>query len=205
MELHDLVGARPARRSATRAGGRRRRGDRASGPSERRIDRQSSPGDVPRLTLRRLAAARGDWTVARRHALAHLDACADGGHAAFWGPVTAERCVGRVRVDPAAGRIGRLVIAPRLATRSAIASASPAAGRAASDRCADRDVPWNRTTPLCPESGGPRRGADALLGWGAEGRVPERDGRESGRSGRSRSVSAPTSTSSTRSKTSDRR
>jgi predicted ATPase/DNA-binding CsgD family transcriptional regulator len=36
-----------------------------------------------RLTQGRLAAARGDWTVARRHALAHLDACAEGGHATY--------------------------------------------------------------------------------------------------------------------------
>jgi predicted ATPase/DNA-binding CsgD family transcriptional regulator len=31
------------------------------------------------LTLGRLAAARGDWTAARQHALVHLDACVDGG------------------------------------------------------------------------------------------------------------------------------
>jgi predicted ATPase/class 3 adenylate cyclase/DNA-binding CsgD family transcriptional regulator len=36
-----------------------------------------------RYTLGRLAAARGDWTVARQHALAHLDACAEGGHATY--------------------------------------------------------------------------------------------------------------------------
>jgi predicted ATPase/DNA-binding CsgD family transcriptional regulator len=36
-----------------------------------------------RLTLGRLAAARGDWTVARQHALAHLDACAEGGHTTY--------------------------------------------------------------------------------------------------------------------------
>ena len=33
-----------------------------------------------RLTLSRLAAARGDWSAAQQHALAHLDACAAGGH-----------------------------------------------------------------------------------------------------------------------------
>ena len=33
-----------------------------------------------RLTLARLAAARGEWTEAREHALAHLDACVGGGH-----------------------------------------------------------------------------------------------------------------------------
>lgn len=33
-----------------------------------------------RLTLARLAAARGDWTAAQPHALAYLDACAEGGH-----------------------------------------------------------------------------------------------------------------------------
>jgi predicted ATPase/DNA-binding CsgD family transcriptional regulator len=38
---------------------------------------------LPRLTLGRLAAARGDWTVAQQHALAHLDACAEGGHATY--------------------------------------------------------------------------------------------------------------------------
>ena len=32
-------------------------------------------------TLGRLAAAGGEWTVARQHALAALDACAEGGHA----------------------------------------------------------------------------------------------------------------------------
>jgi len=36
-----------------------------------------------RLTLGRLAAARGEWTVARQHALAHLDACAEGGHTTY--------------------------------------------------------------------------------------------------------------------------
>ena len=36
---------------------------------------------LPRLTLGRLAAAGGDWTVAQEHARAHLDACAEGGHA----------------------------------------------------------------------------------------------------------------------------
>jgi DNA-binding NarL/FixJ family response regulator len=36
-----------------------------------------------RLTLGRLAAARGEWTDAREHALAHLDACVEGGHATY--------------------------------------------------------------------------------------------------------------------------
>jgi len=36
-----------------------------------------------RLTLGRLAAARGDWAAAKQHALAHLDACAEGGHATY--------------------------------------------------------------------------------------------------------------------------
>jgi tetratricopeptide (TPR) repeat protein len=36
-----------------------------------------------RYTLGRLAAQRGDWPVARRHALAHLDACVEGGHATY--------------------------------------------------------------------------------------------------------------------------
>ncbi|MGH2992140.1 MAG: LuxR C-terminal-related transcriptional regulator, partial [Solirubrobacterales bacterium] len=36
-----------------------------------------------RLTLGRLAAARGDWTVAQQHTLAHLDACVEGGHATY--------------------------------------------------------------------------------------------------------------------------
>jgi predicted ATPase/class 3 adenylate cyclase/DNA-binding CsgD family transcriptional regulator len=36
-----------------------------------------------RLTLGRLAAAREDWTTAQQHALAHLDACAQGGHATY--------------------------------------------------------------------------------------------------------------------------
>jgi predicted ATPase/DNA-binding CsgD family transcriptional regulator len=35
------------------------------------------------LTLGRLAAGRGDWTTAQQHALAHLDACVDGGHATY--------------------------------------------------------------------------------------------------------------------------
>ena len=39
-----------------------------------------------RLTLARLAAARGEWTDAREHALALLDACAEGGHAAHVPP-----------------------------------------------------------------------------------------------------------------------
>ena len=37
----------------------------------------------PRLTLGRLAAGRGDWTAAQEHALAHLDACAEGGHLTY--------------------------------------------------------------------------------------------------------------------------
>jgi DNA-binding CsgD family transcriptional regulator len=36
-----------------------------------------------RLTLGRLAAARGDWPGAQQHVLAHLDACAEGGHAPY--------------------------------------------------------------------------------------------------------------------------
>ena len=36
-----------------------------------------------RLTLGRLAAARGEWTDAQQHALAHLDACVEGGHATY--------------------------------------------------------------------------------------------------------------------------
>ncbi len=36
-----------------------------------------------RLTLGRLAAAHGDWPVAQQHALAHLDACAEGGHTTY--------------------------------------------------------------------------------------------------------------------------
>jgi predicted ATPase/DNA-binding CsgD family transcriptional regulator len=36
-----------------------------------------------RLTQGRLAAARGDWPLARHHALAHLDACAEGGHTTY--------------------------------------------------------------------------------------------------------------------------
>jgi DNA-binding CsgD family transcriptional regulator len=36
-----------------------------------------------RQTLGRLAAARGDWAAAKQHALAHLDACAEGGHATY--------------------------------------------------------------------------------------------------------------------------
>ncbi len=35
------------------------------------------------LTLGRLAAARGEWTEAQQHALAHLDACVEGGHATY--------------------------------------------------------------------------------------------------------------------------
>jgi hypothetical protein len=35
------------------------------------------------LTLGRMAAACGDWMVAQQHALAHLDACAEGGHASY--------------------------------------------------------------------------------------------------------------------------
>jgi predicted ATPase/DNA-binding CsgD family transcriptional regulator len=36
-----------------------------------------------RLTLGRLAAGHGDWTAAQQHVLAHLDACAEGGHASY--------------------------------------------------------------------------------------------------------------------------
>jgi predicted ATPase/DNA-binding CsgD family transcriptional regulator len=36
-----------------------------------------------RLTLGRLAAARADWPAAQQHVLAHLDACAEGGHAPY--------------------------------------------------------------------------------------------------------------------------
>ena len=36
-----------------------------------------------RLTQGRLAAARGDWPLAQQHALAHLDACAEGGHTTY--------------------------------------------------------------------------------------------------------------------------
>jgi len=36
-----------------------------------------------RLTLGRLAAARGEWTTAQEDALAHLDTCAEGGHATY--------------------------------------------------------------------------------------------------------------------------
>jgi predicted ATPase/DNA-binding CsgD family transcriptional regulator len=36
-----------------------------------------------RLTLSRLDAERGEWTRAREHALALLDACAEGGHASY--------------------------------------------------------------------------------------------------------------------------
>jgi DNA-binding CsgD family transcriptional regulator len=36
-----------------------------------------------RLTRGRLAAGRGDWAAAQEHALAHLDACAEGGLANF--------------------------------------------------------------------------------------------------------------------------
>jgi predicted ATPase/DNA-binding CsgD family transcriptional regulator len=36
-----------------------------------------------RLTLGRMAAARGEWTIAQQHVLAHLDACVDGGHTTY--------------------------------------------------------------------------------------------------------------------------
>jgi predicted ATPase/DNA-binding CsgD family transcriptional regulator len=36
-----------------------------------------------RLTQARLAARRGEWATAEQHALAHLDACVEGGHATF--------------------------------------------------------------------------------------------------------------------------
>src|SRR5262245_8847457 len=36
-----------------------------------------------RLTLGRLAAARGEWADAQQHALAHLDVCVEGGHATY--------------------------------------------------------------------------------------------------------------------------
>ena len=40
-------------------------------------------GTAAGLTRSRLAAGRGEWTDARRHALAHLDACVEGGHATY--------------------------------------------------------------------------------------------------------------------------
>ena len=52
-------------------------------PAPRRSRSSSAIGCWPRaahLTLARLAAAREDWTAAQQHALAHLDACAQGGH-----------------------------------------------------------------------------------------------------------------------------
>jgi predicted ATPase/DNA-binding CsgD family transcriptional regulator len=39
-----------------------------------------------RLTVGRLAAARGEWADAREHALAHLEACVEGGHATYLPP-----------------------------------------------------------------------------------------------------------------------
>jgi predicted ATPase/DNA-binding CsgD family transcriptional regulator len=36
-----------------------------------------------RMTQARLAAGRGEWSTAEQHALAHLDACVEGGHATF--------------------------------------------------------------------------------------------------------------------------
>ena len=38
---------------------------------------------LARLTQGRLAAARGDWQLAQHHTLAHLDACAEGGHTTY--------------------------------------------------------------------------------------------------------------------------
>ena len=46
-------------------------------------ERTGSRWTWPRLALGRLAAARGEWTAAREHALAHLDACVEGGHATY--------------------------------------------------------------------------------------------------------------------------
>jgi predicted ATPase len=69
--------------------GRRLMGD---GAAESAARRGEAAGELlgnrllatqPRLTLGRMAAARGDWTVARQHALAHLDACAEGGHTTY--------------------------------------------------------------------------------------------------------------------------
>lgn len=57
-----------------------------------------------RLTLARLAAARGDWAAAQQHALEHLDACAEGGHLT-WAPqcldVLGEIAAGSGRHDDA--------------------------------------------------------------------------------------------------------
>jgi DNA-binding CsgD family transcriptional regulator len=50
--------------------------------SAERIDNRLS-ATYARLTLGRLAAARGEWTAAREHALAHLDACVEGGHLTY--------------------------------------------------------------------------------------------------------------------------
>ena len=79
---HDDVGALAACRGAAPARGRRR-------PRPRRWRPRpvpSGPAAVrtwPRLALGRLAAARGEWTAAQEHALAHLDACVEGGHATY--------------------------------------------------------------------------------------------------------------------------
>ena len=79
----DDVGALPAGGGAAPAGGRRRRAHRAPSQGERGAARQSPRGHAARLTLGRLAAARGEWTDAQQHALAHLDACVEGGHATY--------------------------------------------------------------------------------------------------------------------------
>ena len=54
---------------------------RAQASGERLGNRFLSTG--ARLILGRLAAVRGHWAAAQQHALAHLDTCAEGGHATF--------------------------------------------------------------------------------------------------------------------------
>jgi predicted ATPase/class 3 adenylate cyclase/DNA-binding CsgD family transcriptional regulator len=66
--------------------------DDAAEPTARRAQASGEEGGIrlwatsARLTLGRLAAARGEWTEAREHALAHLDACVEDGHATYVPP-----------------------------------------------------------------------------------------------------------------------
>ena len=80
-----------------------------------------------RLTLARLAAARGDWAVAQQHALAHLDACAEGGHA--------------THVPACLDALGESAGAPEVAARL-LAAAESARGRLGTVRVPPEAEHW---------------------------------------------------------------
>ena len=87
--LGDREGWMTARAGGLLAEAQRLLGDAAAEPTARRAQAASERfgcrflGTHAGLTLARLAATRGDWAEAQRHALAHLDVCAGGGHRTY--------------------------------------------------------------------------------------------------------------------------